>query len=160
MNVIFLDIDGVLNGDDTVERAPSGCFFVDEVRMARLVRITKSTGAKLVLTSSWRRGWSDIENGRTETKDTLDFIALKTALYAHGLELIGKTPESEEDYRGKEIQEWLDKWDGEPVESMVILDDDGDMEPFMTKLVLTSFSDGLQDADADRAVAILKDSAL
>lgn len=58
-------------------------------------------------------------------------------------------------YRGNEIDLWLASWQGEAIESFVILDDDDDMEPFMDNLVQTSFADGLQQKHIDTAVEIL-----
>ena len=75
MKVIFLDIDGVLNGWDFSEyvkyniwsiipskkiknfiRKLSHCTDVDKKRVRRLGKICKKTGAKVVLSSSWRNG--------------------------------------------------------------------------------------------------------
>ena len=48
-----------------------------------------------------------------------------------------------ETQRGTEIQAWLDAWRGEPVESFVILDDEGDMAHLLPRLVQTGWSTGL-----------------
>src|SRR4051794_10641019 len=53
MKVVFLDIDGVLNSDATPN--PRGFpFIVDKKLLARLQRLLQRSGAKAVLTSSWR----------------------------------------------------------------------------------------------------------
>ena len=53
MKVIFLDIDGVLNCDKT--RNPRKFpYIVDKKLLARFTKFLDRTGAKVVLTSSWR----------------------------------------------------------------------------------------------------------
>jgi hypothetical protein len=53
MKIIFLDIDGVLNCDNTrnPRRFP---YVIDPRLLARLKRLLKATHAKVVLSSSWR----------------------------------------------------------------------------------------------------------
>jgi hypothetical protein len=53
MKVIFLDIDGVLNCNKTTN--PRGLpFVVDRRLLARFRRLLDRTGAKVVLSSTWR----------------------------------------------------------------------------------------------------------
>jgi hypothetical protein len=53
MKVIFLDIDGVLNSDET--RNPRNLpYIVDKKLLGRLTRLVDRSAAKVVLTSSWR----------------------------------------------------------------------------------------------------------
>ena len=54
MKVVFLDIDGVLNDDTTPSRTKSRLIFVDREKLLRLKRIVAATGAKIVLSSTWR----------------------------------------------------------------------------------------------------------
>lgn len=51
MKVIFLDIDGVLNDNNTKSISPNGFTFVDTSKILRLKRIIDSTEAKVVLSS-------------------------------------------------------------------------------------------------------------
>jgi HAD domain in Swiss Army Knife RNA repair proteins len=53
MKIIFLDIDGVLNCRKTPNprKLP---YIVDRKLLKRLVRLIERTGAKVVLTSTWR----------------------------------------------------------------------------------------------------------
>jgi HAD domain in Swiss Army Knife RNA repair proteins len=53
MKVIFLDIDGVLNCDATPNPRKFP-YVIDKKLLARLKRLLERTGAKVVLTSSWR----------------------------------------------------------------------------------------------------------
>jgi hypothetical protein len=53
MKVLFLDIDGVLNCSKTPNprKLP---YVIDKKLLARLERLVERTGAKVVLSSSWR----------------------------------------------------------------------------------------------------------
>ena len=53
MKVIFLDIDGVLNNDDTVNPRKFP-YIVDRTLLARLNDVIARTDAKVVLSSTWR----------------------------------------------------------------------------------------------------------
>jgi|SRR5436309_12343223 len=53
MKVIFLDIDGVLNCDKTPNPRKFP-YIVDKKLLARFTKFLDRTGAKVVLTSSWR----------------------------------------------------------------------------------------------------------
>ena len=53
MKVIFLDIDGVLNCDKT-PNPRNFPYVVDKKLLARLILLLDRTGARVVLTSSWR----------------------------------------------------------------------------------------------------------
>lgn len=155
MKVIFLDVDGVLNGSGTRERTPSGYCFVDKEKVELLQEIVKQTKAKIVLSSTWRNGWYDVERGDVNSKDAQDFMLLMKVLNKYKLDVIGKTPKTREGYRGKEIQLWLKSWGGEIIDSFIILDDDEDMEPFMEKFVQTSFDIGLTVTDVKKSIHLL-----
>ena len=58
MRVIFLDVDGVLNYAYTKEFAPGGCIGVAQEPLEALAELVKRTEATVVLTSTWKRGWS------------------------------------------------------------------------------------------------------
>lgn len=75
MKVMFLDIDGVLNSDQTPNprKLP---YVVDRKLLTRLKRVLKRTGAKVVLSSTWR----------------YDPAGLFSAKY-HGIPFIGVTPD-------------------------------------------------------------------
>ncbi len=100
--------------------------------------ILAHTGAKVVISSSWRHGW------------TLE--RLREILAAAGFvgEVIDITPRYGAS-RGHEIKEWLVDHD-EGHDPYVILDDDSDMGPLMSKLVKTSFETGLLDLHVEEAI--------
>lgn len=156
MKIIFLDVDGVLNNIGCRTRTPSGCYFVDDKKVALLKELVDATGAKVVLSSDWRRGWADLDNG-VETKDSIDFCMLRDKLQEYGIEMIDYTMITEEGYRGNEIKMWLDSWEGEEIESILILDDDDDMKPLKHFLLQTSFADGLTKRHVKRGIERLKE---
>ena len=157
MKVVFLDIDGVLNAGE----APllPGC-------ISALNRITRTTGAVIVIHSSWRFSWS-LEQIRAHLK-------------AHGVEgeIVAETPKPkcrvqsgililhDEDYiawagsmeaheRPTSIQKWLDAHPGE-VEEFVILDDYPHFEHLQPWHVHTATWKGLTHGLAEDALDILK----
>jgi hypothetical protein len=170
MRIVFLDIDGVLNHCDTrhdvrptsTELLPIP---IEPACMARLNRLIAATGAKIVISSSWRlfACWQD----------------LGPALVRHGLvaDVIGETPDLVNDAtwianwherkgtpftyesleRGWEIGEWLAAHP--EVTAFVILDDCSDMDALKPWLVLTHPNDGLDDPDVERAKWLLERSA-
>lgn len=118
MKVIFLDIDGVLNlipqGHDKF-----GALFHPHL-VSNLKRIIDETGAKIVISSTWRMG--NGLPGMTEMWKLRDLPG----------EVVGITPNFMVKYgttlcRGKEIDAYLESHP--EVENYVIIDDDSDMEP-------------------------------
>lgn len=160
MKLIFLDVDGVLNRIATEERC-EGYTFVEPQKLLYLQEIVQKTGANLVLTSTWRRGWYCKEHGLTkESRDLEDirfFDALQRKLREYGLELLSYTDDFA--LRGKEIEKWLKDWTGEPIESFVILDDlpEEELEPYAARLVQTCLHEGLLPEHVEQAIAMLNE---
>ena len=148
MNVIFLDIDGVLNSQDTVETC-NGLIGIDSDKVARLAEIVNTNNAKLLLTSSWRRHWWKRERDTDEQHPVGEYLDKKLA--EHGLKIhdvvsyVGFN-------RGRAIKDWISSCP-DVVDSYIILDDDefdyGESEVgLLGHLVKTSFygkDGGLQD---------------
>lgn len=144
MKIIFLDIDGVLNSwryyksivasGRRITRAHADHFDPKAVKV--LNEILEKSGAKIVVSSTWRLKYEDYE------ANPLVRIDMAKVLREQGVvgEVIGITPRL--GLRGTEIQAWLDENPG--IESFVILDDDSDMGHLMPKLVLTHIKDGLR----------------
>ena len=114
MKVIFLDIDGVLN----VYGSPycgtrdefGDCFhkhFEDNLRW-----IIEQTGAKIVISSTWRMSGLSVMQTMWQMRDLAG-------------EVLDVTPVMNT-IRGEEIAEWLRE---NNVDSYCIIDDDGDMLP-------------------------------
>jgi hypothetical protein len=122
----------------------------------QLNRITEATGAVIVVSSTWRA------DGITKTRERLSEWGVKAdciALTPYCNERDPATGLFKGVPRGREIQKWLDDYDRHEVESFVILDDDSDMEHLLPRLVHTPFEEGLTEAHADRAIAMLSDIA-
>jgi len=158
MKVIFLDIDGVLNFAGC-EVKFQGCPFVAEEKMELLKELVESTGAQIVLSSTWRDGWADLECG-LNTWAARMFVALQNKMKEYGLDFVSHTPWIAYTSRGEEIDRWLQAWEGEPVESFVILDDlEGVyLRPHAGRLVKTSFAKGLLPRHVEMAKKILAES--
>lgn len=117
MKVIFLDIDGVLLSHRSVvafgrwpnDLTPDDVAKFDPIALALLRNFCAASGAKIVLSSTWR-----ILHAWQKVGDKLD------------LPLIDATPRMLGP-RGREIAAWLS---GHPeVERYAIIDDDSDMLP-------------------------------
>lgn len=155
MKVIFLDIDGVLNHEKHYEWLlgtdeptllqrvypyseinPKSCQFLND--------IIKETGAKIVVSSSWR----------------LDGENRLNSLFKHfGLPRIYSTTPCLNTARGIEIDAWLGSHP--EVDTYVILDDDEDMNehqlPYFIKT--NPYGDGLNKEVKDKAIKILKEAS-
>lgn len=142
MKLIFLDIDGVMNHRKHFVRSRlhEGQEFCP-IAVRNLREIIKRTGAKVVVSSTWRK------MGPTRMKNILRSYDMHQYFY-------GITPVIDEVIRGIEIKQFLDSCSDE-IESFVILDDDDDMGDFMNKLVQTSNIDGLNDDRREEAIRVL-----
>lgn len=151
MKVIFLDIDGVLNSIDSEDRF-KWHIGIDCSGVKLLREIVDTTGAEIVLISTWKRWWH-------KTKEHQDDLAnyLDRRLAEEGLFIMDKT-EDNMTSRGEGIFNWLAKHP--EVESWVILDDEifEDYEEYgcMPHLVKTSFYDGgLKEKHVKMAINLL-----
>ena len=133
MKVIFLDVDGVLNSDE----------YFDKIRNKLLKQAVIQTGAKVVLSSSWRH---------TKNGEQLKELLAKFEIYTD------RTPYLQ-NKRGIEIKQWL--INNENIEDFVILDDeifDTYDDILMSKLIKVSngdgrnFGEGLLQKDIDEIV--------
>jgi hypothetical protein len=124
IKVIFLDIDGVLNVIPIGHDEFGGIFhtkFVDNLK-----RIIDETGAKIVISSTWRFG------GLQRMKDMWKFRELPGEVIDITIDCYELIKEGRFEYydeveRGHEIQEWIDTHPN--IENYVILDDDNDFLP-------------------------------
>ena len=145
MKVIFLDIDGVLNSDEYFDRIKGLNIQgieseVDINKIKLLQKAVRDTGAKVVLSSSWR----STKNGQV----------LRNLLLNYGI-FTDITPHID-NKRGNEIKEWINN--NQDVEDFIILDDeifDSFDEELMEKLIKISngngksFGDGMQEKDIE-----------
>lgn len=143
--IIFLDIDGVLNGYNrwNVLGWNIICKFESEKlrnwyrklvdvsgihtkRVKRLAEIVRKTGAKVVMSSSRRGGWR-YDGYKAVLKDNFkefaDFTKLDNLFKLYGIELIDITPRIENKGRDSEIIQWLAQHE-DKVDNFIILDDE------------------------------------
>ena len=153
VKVIFLDIDGVLNYKN-FKKVVCGFIFVDDEKVKLLKKIIDRTEAKIVLSSSWRMD-RFYESKREKPRDYNLYQRLVKKLKEYDLTIYSHTPILTGGYRGKEICQWIQDWQGELIESFVILDDDNDMKPYMDRLIQTSWETGLTQEEVERAVEML-----
>lgn len=138
--IIFLDIDGVLNCRDSKSRSPSGFIGVDDEKVLTLREIVRQTGAKIVLTSSWKRMWFPEKELQSP-----DARYLSSKLRRKGLAIFDKTDDQGDPMlRGAGITRWLQAHPS--VTSWVVLDDDVfpdyDENGISSRFIHTSFYRG------------------
>lgn len=153
MNIIFLDIDGVLNtgrnqdfqasieGKSTFEHQ----FNFDDGCMKNLKELVDEFDAYIVISSSWR-----IE--KDETYGTEILRNLKD--YDLDNRIIDRTP-SFSTIRGEEIKQWLIN-NKEKVDNFLILDDEDDMIDLVTNLALCNDYYGIDENVKNLAKKILR----
>jgi len=143
MNIVFLDIDGVLNNMASAQRLKTFDLF-DQANVAALNRILEVPDTFIVVSSAWRVG-------RTIEK-------LQEILTLQGVQglVYDVTPRKVANFatRADEIQAWLRKHP--EATRFVVLDDSIDgCDAFGERFIKTSHLEGLTEEQADRAVQIL-----
>lgn len=162
MNIVFLDIDGVLNTERWIKEQyyktgkPHSMHYseFDPICMHNLKKLVEETNSYIVISSTWRLCDHKTDEG---------WNALMLRLNQVGIEdrVIGYTPSLRMEFngsyccRGHEIQKWLDGNIDKNIENFVIIDDDSDMFHLIDKLAKCSFKDGLTKEVKDKAIEIL-----
>lgn len=143
--------DGVLNSDEFAKHCletegydPFDCDDLDPRALRNLKYIIEETGAKIVLSSSWR--W-----------DEKALNAVKKQLKSYNLELFDTTIMDimSTMSRTEEIQLYLKEHSS--ITNYVILDDDEIKGPLKTHWVHCLFKNGLTKKLAEQAIEILKE---
>jgi hypothetical protein len=143
--IVFLDFDGVIT-------SPKSRYKLDPELLERLGRILDSTGANIVVSSSWRRGTLE------DTKQYLSTVShYLPEPFPFVDKVIGITPNifAKQFYihRGVEIWNWINE---NKVDKYVILDDDSDMLlEQASHFVHTKTVDGLTEQNVEEAIKIL-----
>lgn len=141
MNVLFLDVDGVLNSEAFYHRhSPIPRPPLDRDAVALLDGLVRDANAAVVVSSAWR-----------------GHPLLGTWLRTHGFggQIVGQTPRLSGLDRGAEIAAWLLRH-GRRVERFAILDDDDDMGPLADRLVRCDWRVGLTPECCNRVAALLR----
>ena len=149
MRILFLDFDGVLNSAKYLAGSEQFGVAIDPARMALLKRIVDSTGAKIVLTTSWREHWE-----KDPTKCDSTGALIHNIFRKYGLQIWDKTPQLRTK-RETEIKSWLDRHP--ELDSFVVLDDSLLSADYLNgHFIKTSYYfDGLDEEDVQKAIAIL-----
>lgn len=152
MNIIFLDIDGVLNTERFVKIQVKNneCnyyeaqFNFDPICMKNLKELINDYCCKVVITSTWRL---DYPNDKY-------WIELIGNFKKYGIDnsIIGVTTRKY-DIRGKQIQEWLKQH--KEVNNYVIIDDDSDMGELINKLAKCDSKTGLTNEVKNKCIELL-----
>jgi len=140
--LVFCDVDGVLNRQ---------CGSPEPQCLAELQRLLVETGAKLILSSDWRR------------KDHL-IRELRQALEKAGVDgsvIIGRTPALKDANRPQEITAWLEEHSSIAKGSWIAVDDmpleeqDGPNGRLQGRCVQTDERIGLSSTSVDLAISLL-----
>lgn len=136
LKIIFLDIDGVLNVIPT-DRDEWGAIF-QEPFVSNLRLLIKATGAKIVMSSSWRGSGIKEMQRMWKTRhlpgELIDVTPYANNKYLHITGTDKNIEDSSNAPRGIEIEWWLNNHgykrffvEDNTIQSYVILDDDTDM---------------------------------
>lgn len=115
--VIFLDVDGVLNCSDTIEKC-CGYNGIESKKVELLKQLVDATDADIVLISTWKKEYKTDEWGGSTQMGRY----LVKKLREYGLIIYDKAPDISWRARAKEIKVWINN--NQPVDRMIILDDE------------------------------------
>jgi len=147
LKIVFLDIHGVLLTER--HRVPDESALwgreLDPAAVANLRRILEDTGARIIITSSFRQG---------RTLSDLQRAFVKSGLAPF---VIGLTPVLRDGTRAAEIQTYIDDVKDSPsvVEEFVIVDDMPSMGPLHSQFVQTEPWQGITDETYRQTMALL-----
>lgn len=161
MKVIFLDVDGVLNSIGWMKKNDGnkhGNFEINPENVKMLKEIVDKTGAKIVLSSTWR----NVDGTDGEPRHPM-YDYLVGELRKLGMEIFSRTPLINND-RPKEIKKWLDETSFD-IESFISIDDDFSEKDYekqgvCNRLIKTQFWDengGLQRNHVEQAIQLLNE---
>ena len=154
MKIIFLDFDGVIS---TYEKG----WRFDGEKLYLLKEIVDKTDAKIVVTSSWKRGFTEVDNfiksfyDKPRNKDLK-----KVTIFDWFAKSIYDITDNNGSWRGDEIQRWIDKHN-EEIESYVILDDDSDFrDNQLFNFVQTDTYEGITSREVKLCIKILNNKRI
>ena len=144
--LIFLDIDGVLNrlGEEAYDKY-GWSHNADHTNwhkdlLVNLERVCVTTGADVVISSSWRMLYKDVHWWNEQFK-----------LAGVKVNVIDITGRSNNGFRGREIYSWLSD---HSYSKYVIIDDESDFFPDQPR-IKCAHEDGLTEAKAQEAIDVL-----
>lgn len=148
IKVIFLDFDGVLNSEKFVRSCEYCGVMLDPSRMILLKQIIDATGAKIVLSTSWRMHWD-----KDECLCNNVGLDINRIFGEYQLKIFDKTPKLYD--RVTEIKVWLENHP--QTQAFAVLDDAFLNADFLNEhFVRTSnLRNGLDEDDVKKAINIL-----
>lgn len=166
MNYIFIDIDGVLNSGKFLLKYIDEDIAIDDRPVKLLSELIHKYSAKIILSSSWRRHYT--ENGELRDGDypkERDLYLIQT-LYKYNIAISGRTRVGiskygdpyDEGNRAEEIQEFIDKNLVEG-DNYVIFDDEdftGTLLTFGKHFIQTKWEKGLTKRNIKKAKKVFK----
>ena len=148
MKVIFLDFDGVINDYMTINE-------INEYNVEMLKRIINDTGAKIVVTSSWKYPY---QRNNKNMEGFLNNNYYARTLKENGIDIIDCTPYIKEqgikdNQREQEILEYLKNHP--EITQFLILDDDYIIETLKEHEIFLDLQAGLREKHIIPAIRIL-----
>lgn len=149
MKVIFLDFDGVIS---TYEK----CWRLDENKLRLIKEIIDNTKAKIVVSSSWKVGFHDVDSfadslyNRSRNKEIIT-----SNIFEWFANNIYDITDNNGSLRGDEIQRWIDNHE-EDINSYVILDDDDDFnDDQLFHFIQTDTYEGITEREVKLSIKLL-----
>lgn len=136
-NLIFLDVDGVLNNLHLVKAGNR----LNHQHILRLKEIVTAGNCDIVISSAWRK-----------TPNSMELLKHKFAQY--GLSWVGETPISARGVRQEEIEWWIQQFGG-GYNKIIVIDDDQKARTDLAYFIHTNRNVGLTDIDVIKAKKIL-----
>ncbi len=149
MKILFLDFDGVLNCTAYVRRHEGSGVVIAPEKMPLIKRIVEKTGAKIVLSTSWREHWSPEGAQCDEIGHEINAIFRRW-----GLEIFCKIPQNVRS-REENMRLWLQQHPD--VTHFAVLDDALLGAAFLREHFVhtADYLGGLQEEDTQKAISIL-----
>lgn len=146
MNIIFLDVDGVLNSlnklisvyNETHKPHSGFSYPFDENCLENLKLLVQATNSKIVITSTWRK-----------SKEGINILLNNLKKYNLDTEVIGYTPNLSTS-RELEIKQFLSLLNQQP--NFIILDDDYDFKELIQYLIKTDIQIGLSKKNVEDGI--------
>ena len=156
MNIIFLDIDGVLATPDSCVAFNKVGWVIDPTKAMMIARLCKETNSMIVITSTWKKGhtWHTFHDLMTAYNlDQYLFYVRDTNIDLWEAPTITGI-------RGKEVDEWLllaSEYEEIEIEKWIIIDDDNDFTDDQKEkyVVTTDYKTGFDSDDFYKAREML-----